>query len=249
MSSVAVVLRGHVRTWDFCKTSMFQVLESQYNDIDWYMVTWRESVTDQRVQSLHEDFQGRNFTLKVIEESSSEYNAWTSMGRCCMEVLDDIMEKQYTTVVETRPDMYLEMPPGVNFPEVEPGCFYTTGFVINWGEVVDVGSQDWFLMYDAQGFHTFAHERFTTVEAPVTGHLKVARKHDMALMTLPLPFFAGMIRPSIWEVPDVHGWHGAVWMYQWDDAKKIQTMMEHGIALADYYTGGVAALNKTANYV
>jgi len=248
--SVAVVLRGHLRTWNFCKTSLFQVLESEYTNIDWYMVTWRESVNHQRIQSLHQDFQGRNFTLKVVEEPSSLYNAWTSIGKCCMEVADIILEKQYTTVVETRPDVYLHLHPEVHLPEVQPDDFYTSGYVINWGQVIDLGAHDWFLMYDAASFHLFAHERFNTIEAPVTGHLKMARTYNKALMSLPYHqgFDAELIRPSIWEVPDVYGHHGAVWMQQWDEQKKKEVLVQQDIALADYYTTGVASLNRSACY-
>lgn len=246
---MAVVLRGHLRTWNFCKTSLFSVLESEYTNIDWYMVTWRESVNEQRIQSLHQDFQGRNFTLKVIEEPSPNYDAWTSIGRCCLEVADIIQEKQYTTVVETRPDVYLHLHSGVHLPEVHPACFYTTGYVLNWGGVKQLGAEDWFLMYHALSFHAFAHERVNTLTPPVAGHLKMAVTHNKTLMSLLCHqgLDVEIVRPSIWEHPDVCGHHGALWT-GWDAQKKQEVLMQHDIALADYHTTGVASLNRSACY-
>lgn len=253
MDTIAVVIRGHLRTWNFCKESMFTTFESQYPDVDWYFVTWRESLTEARLQSLKKDFQGRKLHLYIIEEHSKSYNPWHGPGVLCMQVAEEILQKEYHTVFETRPDVHLYTT--TPFPEIQPNSFYTTAYNMNQGAVWHAGSADWFTASDAKVFHTYAWNRLHgTNHAPHQGYVLLAQKHNINLMNLRIPCKGfvlpsyrpadiSLIRPSIF-IPDTGGIgiHGTTWM-GWDREKKIQVLKDHDIALDDYDTGGCAAID------
>lgn len=256
MNTIAVVLRGHLRTWNFGKKSIFSTLESQYPNIDWYFVTWRESLSEKREQSLLKDFENKKLFLHIIEESSKSYNPWRGPGTLCMQVATQVQERNYSTVFETRPDVYMNAK--VPFPEIDSNSFYTTSYNLNWGgpgEKHHFGSADWFIMSDSKVFYTYAWERTHGFDsAPHKGYLSVAKKHNINIMNLNLackgiiappyrPIDVNLIRPSIF-VPDTGGinLHGTTWM-GWTKEKKLQVLHENDIAIADYDTGGCAAID------
>lgn len=249
MSSVAVVLRGHLRTWNYCKQHLFKLIDSEYSHVDWYMVTWRESINDNRLQHLYDDFQNRNFTLKIIEECSSNYTPWTVMGRLCMEVVEEITTKKYSTIVETRPDTYAVLSDDVHLPRVEPNSFYTTGYTLHHRDEYKTGAHDWFLMYDYHLFELYAKQRLNTIYVPHVGMVEIARQHDVALHSLPNPgLYTDLLRPTVHDFGSLDPGHSHNW-YIWDDNKRIELLNRLDIAVEDYLTGGVAALNKAACFV
>ena len=186
MMKAAVVLRGHIRTWNFCKDSIFSLFEGYYSDIDWYLTTWRESITDDILHSLVADFQHRNFFLHIVDEPSRNYNAWTGPGKLCREVADIIKEKQYPVVVETRPDIHTRELSLHPLPVIESNTFYTSGVNMAW--VMEkghhIGVQDWFTISDANVFHIYSTERCVQYdEVPHVGLLKIAEKHNITIAT------------------------------------------------------------------
>lgn len=252
MDTIAVVLRGHLRTWNYCKDSLFSALEAQYPDIDWYFTTWKESLSEKRLQSLHQDFENRKLFLHVLDEPARLHNPWRAPGRLCMEVAPEIRRRGYKTVIETRPDVHIYAT--APFPEIQPNSFYTTSYNFSYGHTHHPGSADWFTASDANVFYTYAWDRLHEEDiAPHRGYISIAHRNNIQLMNLRItcrgylappyrPIDINLIRPSIFD-PEAGGisLHGSTWM-GWDVDKKMQLLKEHDIAIADYDTGGIAAL-------
>ena len=53
---IAVVLRGHVRTWHFIYPLVFKFYESIAENVDYYFITWDTSNTN----GIEETFEGKN---------------------------------------------------------------------------------------------------------------------------------------------------------------------------------------------
>ena len=67
-SSVAVIIRGQVRTWNWTKSYIFTTLESIYKNIDWYVAFWKSNTIS--LEKLHSDFNVKNLKFcQLIEES------------------------------------------------------------------------------------------------------------------------------------------------------------------------------------
>lgn len=243
MMNAAVVLRGHIRTWNFCKDAVFSLFEEQYFNIDWYITTWRESITDDILDSLAKDFQHRNLFLHILEEPSRNYNAWTGPGKLCMKVADIIKEKQYPVVVETRPDIHAQGLSLHPLPVIEPNTFYTSGVNMSW--VMErghhIGLQDWFTISDANVFHIYSAERCAErEEVPHIGLRTIAEKHNLVIATLP-GIKTEIVRPSCYAMNTVETHHAGLW-WEWNREEKKEALTMLGIPFADYMTEGVARL-------
>ena len=52
--NIAVVLRGHVRTWHFNAPKVFDFYDSIAENVDYYFITWDSSNTD-RIEGTFKD--------------------------------------------------------------------------------------------------------------------------------------------------------------------------------------------------
>lgn len=242
MTRAAIVLRGHIRTWNFCKDSMFSLFEEQYSNIDWYLTTWQESITDVLLESLAKDFQHRNFFLHVLNEPSENYNAWTGPGKLCMEVADIIKEKQYPVVIETRPDIYVNARSQHPLPTIDSDTFYTTGVNFSWVQHRGnhIGLQDWFTISDANVFHIFSKERLYNEAVPHIGLLNITNQNNLSLNTLP-GLQTEIARPSCFAMNTCEPHHSGLW-WEWTTEEKKTVLSNLGIPFADYMTEGIARL-------
>ena len=51
---IAVIIRGHFRTWDFCKSVLLDKLNSLTPNVDFYFATW--DIPSENLKNLHKDF-------------------------------------------------------------------------------------------------------------------------------------------------------------------------------------------------
>lgn len=65
--SVAVIIRGKARTWDWTKSYIFSTLEFVYKNIDWYVAFWKSNTIS--LEKLCNDFDGKKLKFcQLIEE-------------------------------------------------------------------------------------------------------------------------------------------------------------------------------------
>lgn len=246
MKKVAVVLRGHIRSWNFVKHNMFHVFESRYENIDWYFSTWEDSLSPRRRERLQQDFQGKNFHLYSTPDSTA-YSSWKGPGLLCEQVVPAIMNNNYDAVFETRPDIFVEIKE--ELPQIENNSIYVTGIDVTYSEengmgpkIHQIGAQDWFFIFDAPTFSTYAQRRFW--EGPDNSHgsiLSMARKNDINIYQIKNYIHTIIVRPNIFQNPTSKEWlweHGPRWINLSRD-EKIHHVNLQDIAHVDYMTNNL----------
>ncbi len=247
MKKIAVVLRGHMRTWNFCKHQTFQQLESRYPNIDWYFSTWEESLSTERRRKLEQDFQGRNFQLylsKNISEHGSEYSSWFGPGKLCEQVAPDILKHDYACVIETRPDVYLDIKQSL--PDIENNALYVTGLdlvytLVPGYERMDhhYGAQDWFFIFSPEVFQIYSQRRHRP--GPQDSHgdiIRIAKENNISLFNLQQHLTTIMVRPNMFQHPDSFEWvwgHGEHWITM-SREERMHYLSIQDIDVRDYMT-------------
>jgi hypothetical protein len=116
MKKIAVVLRGHKRTWDLSKEHMFKFFEQMGCQVDYYVSLWNTPGVDRNQLTL--DFANRNLKVLLITEPSAEYiTPWLGPAYLSSLVSKYIFEEEYLSqepydmIVDTRPDVAFEWLP------------------------------------------------------------------------------------------------------------------------------------------
>ena len=108
LKKLAVVLRGHKRTWDYVKHNQFNCFEQLAEVVDYYMVVWKVGNIEESI--LKKDFDNRN--LKYLNLcpykndltcSSQEYHINIALPKIFQE--EYLSKEKYCAIIETRPDM------------------------------------------------------------------------------------------------------------------------------------------------
>lgn len=118
--NIAVVLRGHVRTWHFNAPKVFDFYDSIAENVDYYFITWDSSNTD-RIEGTFKDqnlihFQILNWQLEnSILTGGSQAGKWYNghLGPPFMNMLalphirrqEKHLGNKYECVFDTRPDV------------------------------------------------------------------------------------------------------------------------------------------------
>jgi len=127
---IAVIYRGHLRTWDYVKDINFKFFESISKEIDYYFITW-----DLYENPLIEkDFEGRNLIKFLsISKDTEFYQADYGPAWLLNNILPykKLREKtvSYDAVIDTRPDVILKKTN--EFPALNDLSLY-----VQWIEVV-----------------------------------------------------------------------------------------------------------------
>ncbi len=245
MSKVAVVIRGHLRTWNFVKHQLFHVMESRYTNIDWYFSTWQESVTPERIHSIHQDFQGRNMRFYTTT-GCHELSSWFGPGKLCEQVVDDVLAGCYDVIIETRPDVYIEMDDQQQFPMMQSNSVHFTGLDLVYTLVPGhqrmdhhYGAQDWFFMFSPEVFQRYAYRRLRP--GPQDSHgdiIRMAQEHSINIYNMQAIMKTVLVRPNVFQNAADASWvwgHGQHWIASSTDEKKHHLKL-HDIAFDDYIT-------------
>lgn len=107
-NKIAVVLRGHVRTWDFTKEILFDRFSKLSKEIDYYFVTWDVPSLD--VAKIRDDFGNRSLKdLIVVPCFDRFYYPFSGIAWLCQQVIDcpEYMANShlYEAIIDTRPDV------------------------------------------------------------------------------------------------------------------------------------------------
>lgn len=101
---IAVVLRGHVRTWHYINQSVFKNYSNISESVDYYFVTWYFPELDS--DKIINSFRGQNLKKFVsVIPKKQYYNGGNGPSYLVNHVLDDIMSENYDAVIDTRPDI------------------------------------------------------------------------------------------------------------------------------------------------
>lgn len=126
-NSIAVIIRGHPRTWNYTKYSIFYTYSKLSHNVDYYVTTWDNDYIN--IDKIIEDFQGRNLIAAVKTKFDQKYNnplqapGWLSYNILSYKHLRELTIN-YDAVFDQRFDC-LAYQIGNPF-EVSPMTYYTS---------------------------------------------------------------------------------------------------------------------------
>lgn len=241
MDSITVIIRGQIRTWDFCKHQTFHVFESRYPNIKWYFCTWEDSINDIRKESLYRDFENKNATIKVLHRDETGNNSWNAQRRLGYELVDK-MDK-YSQIFEMRPDVYLEMPENHTFPTTNDK-WYVTGLRSRQELCVEndkyvkcnkISINDWFYIQNPKMFKKFTESYIEPMklEGPRAQLVDVAYRNDIEIVDISTTVTPWVVRPTY--TPNTLFGHEKMWMGM-SSKEKIKLLDSLNIMVQDYKT-------------
>ena len=120
LKHIAVVLRGHVRTWHFNAPKVFDFYDSVAENVDYYFITWDSSNTD----GIEETFENQNIihfqimphTLENAVMSKGEFHGKWYNGHIGPPYMNSLilphlrrrekkLNKKYDAIFDSRPDV------------------------------------------------------------------------------------------------------------------------------------------------
>jgi len=182
MKNIAVVLRGHVRTWHFNAPKVFDFYNEIADNVDYYFITWDTSNTDGIEESfvdqnlIHFHILSYSIHNALITEGAKEgdyYNGHLGPPFMNMIMLPHIRRQekrlgaQYDCIFDTRPDVLPVRKQiiwgesagddlSITYPN--PKTIYFTRLEMQTNALtnkLDVAMQDWFMYMGSDEFEIF----------------------------------------------------------------------------------------------
>jgi len=247
INNLAVVFRGHLRTWYYTKDTIFAFFDQLAHNVDYYITTWDLPGID--IEQLETSFKNKN--LKKISlinpncqyfQAHGLYNGWLTQ-----HINSDIDVNYYDFVAETRPDVICDFNLKHTIFDLQTDTIYTS--YIDKSETGQDRLSDIFFLYSSKLYEKFS-KRFkfndTTGDIHITLGLYI--KH-LQLKYADLPWvFSEIIRPSSLENKvDIPNFFKpspldfSTMNNEWSsypNEKKIEVCNRFNIYLDDYKTSG-----------
>jgi hypothetical protein len=105
-NKIAVVIRGHVRTWHYIKHLVFDNFSNIANSVDYYFVTWY--LPELNADKIINSFAGKKLVRFVSVTPTCDslyYQGGRGPSYLASHVLEPIMAGDYDAVIDTRPDV------------------------------------------------------------------------------------------------------------------------------------------------
>lgn len=165
MKHIAVILRGHIRTWNYTRPAVFDFYDSIAEKVDYYFATWNHE--NFHMKTIEDDFIGKNLIkLLCVSPDSRYYNSWDGPPWLSYNLLPykHLREKEvtYDAVFDTRPDIIYSVVDHRRITKPEENILYSTGFTCQPEPNTDklyIGLQDHFFMSTSK-VHDRMSERF-----------------------------------------------------------------------------------------
>ena len=181
MKNIAVVLRGHVRTWNFNASKVFDFYNKIADNVDYYFTTWDTSSIDGVKETfeyqnlIHFQIISSELDNSILDEGKFEGKYYNGhLGPAFMNTLilpykrlrEKELNQKYDCVFDTRPDVIPQrikhiwgdragMPIEIIPPTKD--TVYTTGLELHTNlsdhkQDKDIAIQDWLLYCDSDTF-------------------------------------------------------------------------------------------------
>lgn len=252
MDHIAVMLRGHVRTFHYTHDLIFNFFSKIAHRVDYYIATWRPSSI---YLSPYGFFKDQNLiTYKNIDVMEDYYSCYLSPAFLSLMLLPHKKQREkevsYDAVFDTRFDVApfllkdnLSVPKKIYKPRAN--TVYTHNYELhknNQTNNLDIAVSDWFFMMDSPTYDTMI-ERITVEDkyGSQVGYLKFAKENNINVNLCDY-FFPIMVRPDMVKTdktqPDLlsklkqqHSNWGSISYYD-----KLQILEENKICIFDYIT-------------
>ena len=102
-NKIAVVLRGHIRTWPHINKHVFRSFSNISKSVDYYLVTWDVPGLD--VNKLIKSFEGQSLQLLTTISTNQYYNSEDGPSYLASLASNLLNSIDYDAVVDSRPDV------------------------------------------------------------------------------------------------------------------------------------------------
>jgi hypothetical protein len=260
MNHIAVVLRGHIRTWEYTRPAIFDFYDSIAKNVDYYFVTWNYEGAHRK--TIEDAFIGRNLIklLYVHIGENEHYDNWKGPAWLNYNILPYKHQREkevtYDAVFDTRPDIIYNITNSEIVLPPEDDVFYCTGYTNqpcpDTGKMF-LGIQDCFFMSTSK-VHDIMSERFIQWN-DIGCHSKLVQvASDNNITTAQIKWLQeSIVRPNSFElIPDPFDYfkyrktgYGLRqieqgWMNLSSD-EKIRILQKYNIKEMDYRTVSIGA--------
>lgn len=262
MDRIAVMLRGHMRTWRYVKPTVTAFYESIAHNVDYYIATWEDSTIDNA--SLLADMVGLNVIASIrVQYHPTYYTSWKGPAWLSYNLIPYKRQREkevkYDAVFDTRPDVIYELNQNKSVIPPQPNTLYTTMLTNLRGNLQDsaslyyIGLKDHFFMMTSEVYDIHA-QRFIT-GTPDGCHaelLEMCNRENFNACVMDW-VTAEITRPNAqYEIPNPNDYFnnlktGTSWadiQHNWAAMpikEKITTLKNQQISISDYITNSEAA--------
>lgn len=164
LNHIAVMLRGHIRTWRWIYPYVFEFYDKLAYNVDYYMITHQGS---QHNTNVYGSFEGRNLIACAFMKPTSDFaNSYQNAAYLAYLLLPYKHQREktvkYDMIFDSRPDVIPVLKPNTHIHKAEPGILYTTQFDLHHNYkygYYDLAIEDWFLASSSEVYDKMA-ERF-----------------------------------------------------------------------------------------
>jgi len=252
MDRIAVVLRGHIRTWNIIHQDVFDFYSTIAQNVDYYFITW--SLPNFDFVPIKNTFKNQNLVdFVILPKVEQWYTSW--YGPSIMTyILRPYIEQrlksvQYDAIIETRPDVAIRFRENNTLSKPESNKLYVYNIEVhtsNNTKKPTIALTDYWFLSDYNVFKRMS-ERF--IVEPIHGnqvdYRYYAAKENIGINTLcncietiltrPNCYsLAGQIREKFSELYDMH----EQWHFLSSEAK-IAMCYNNNINVADYMTTSI----------
>lgn len=255
MDHIAVMLRGHIRTFNYTHELLFNFFEKIAKNVDYYMATWRPSSTFLSPTSY---LNNRNLVAYTnLHVTGDYYDAWKSPSFLSLSLLPFKKQREKTVTYDAVFDTRFDVAPFINQNTINgrkvdksilkprPNTVYTHRFELHKNNVtqqLDIAVADWFFMMDSPTYDRMI-ERITAHDhyGNQIGYFKFAQTNNINVNVCDF-VYPIMVRPDMVHndkrLPNL-----SVLLHQqiahWDKRSyydKLQILEENKICIFDYVT-------------
>ena len=257
MKNIAVILRGHFRTFKYTHKMIFDFYDSIAENVEYYVSTWD---TDGQIASRFKYLlESNNKTvIKILEVPAEEryYNSWLGPSWLGYNIIPykKLREREikYDAVFDTRPDIMYQLKNKDFYIAPEPMTLYTTRHMITdhaMDSKIRVGVEDWFFMSSSE-VHDMMNCRFVETNEIGTHNKILQIATELNLNTVAMPWVeCEIIRPNAFlEIPNQTEYFNNKIndriRFKWIEMtreEKIKILNDNNISLEDFNTVSITA--------
>ncbi len=131
LDNIAVVLRGHLRTWEWNAPQVFTFYSSIAHNVDYYISTWATpQLRDVKIDITFRENLPKAF-LKVGFQDR-EYTSWGGPALLSLHILPYVRQQHkktpYDVIFDSRPDVAPRLMLGESICPIQENTLYTTNF-------------------------------------------------------------------------------------------------------------------------
>lgn len=204
LNHIAVILRGHTRTWKLIYPYCFDFYEKIANKVDYYYVSWQGA---QHHTNIQETFKGRHLEKLLLLTPSPDFdNSFQNPSYNSYMILPYKHQREkkvrYDLVIDTRPDVIPVLQKNTPIISPEPNILYTTQFELQHNfryNELDIAVSDWFMASTSEVYDVMATRWTENNDQSTQITIRTfAEKNNIFVNRLPY-VKAFMARPNITE--------------------------------------------------